>query len=56
MHVTHPTPGVRAGKEGGEDDRAALHQHLLVEFALSLLYGGLRKGLINPRAPNAGGV
>lgn len=32
----------------------ALHQHLLVEFALTLLHGALRKGLINPRAPGAG--
>lgn len=42
------------GGEGGEERAAALHQHLLVEFALSLLQGALKKGLINPRAPDAG--
>lgn len=48
-----------AGEGEGEGDggaTAALHQHLLVEFALSLLQGALRKGLINPRAPGAGAV
>ncbi|KAL4434124.1 hypothetical protein ABPG75_000565 [Micractinium tetrahymenae] len=40
--------------EGDEAERAAaLHQTLLVEFALSLLQGALRKGIINPRGPGA---
>lgn len=43
------------GDEGGER-AAALHQHLLVEFALSLLQGALKKGIINPRGPGAGAV
>lgn len=42
------------GEGEGEGATAALHQHLLVEFALSLLQGALRKGIINPRAPGAG--
>ncbi|EFN57812.1 hypothetical protein CHLNCDRAFT_51116 [Chlorella variabilis] len=48
------------GKGEGEGDggssaaTAAMYQHLLVEFALSLLQGGLRKGTINPRSPGAG--
>jgi hypothetical protein len=42
------------GEGEGEEASAALHQHLLVEFALSLLQGALRKGIINPRAPGAG--
>ena len=41
--------------ESNEAERAAaLHQPLLVEFALSLLQGALRKGIINPRGPGAG--
>ncbi|PSC76593.1 small subunit processome component 20-like protein [Micractinium conductrix] len=45
---------VPSGRDGADESRAvALHQHLLVEFALTLLHGALRKGLINPRAPGA---
>jgi hypothetical protein len=45
-----------AGKDdvGEGSERAALYQHLLVEFALTLLQGALKKGIINPRAPGAG--
>ena len=52
-HVPRPPAG-QGGDEGGER-AAALHQHLLVEFALSLLQGALKKGIINPRGPGAGG-
>ncbi|PRW58885.1 small subunit processome component 20-like protein [Chlorella sorokiniana] len=45
-------PTGKGGDDGGER-AAALHQHLLVEFALSLLQGALRKGIINPRGPGA---
>ena len=45
-----------AGKDNAGEgaERAALYQHLLVEFALTLLQGALKKGIINPRAPGAG--
>lgn len=52
FNLTRPTG--KGGDDGGER-AAALHQHLLVEFALSLLQGALRKGIINPRSPGAGG-
>ncbi|KAL4860053.1 Small subunit processome component 20 [Chlorella vulgaris] len=42
-------------REGLDTDQAAtaLHQHLLVEFALSLFQGALRKNIVNPRSPSA---
>ena len=49
-----PVPPPSVAGAGSEASQAALHQHLLVEFALALLQGGLKKGIINPRAPDAG--
>ena len=47
-------PGDEADAEAAaEASAAALHQHLLVEFALTLFQGALRKGLVNPRAPGS---
>eukprot|EP00887_Chlorella_sp_A99_P000887 scaffold5.g887.t1 len=44
---------VEAAEAAAAATAAALHQHLLVEFALSLFLGVLKKGLVNPRAPDA---
>ena len=49
-----PVPPPSVAGAGSEASQAALHQLLLVEFALALLQGGLKKGIINPRAPDAG--
>lgn len=45
-----------AAAAAADDRAAALHQPLLVEFALTLLHGALKKGLLNPRAPEAGAL
>jgi U3 small nucleolar RNA-associated protein 20 len=36
-----------------DDHRAALHEYLLVEFVLTLLYSGVTKGTLGGRSPEA---
>jgi hypothetical protein len=39
-----------------EEDRAALHEYLVVDFALQLLYSSMRRGALSGRAPETLGL
>lgn len=39
-----------------EEDRAALHEYLVVDFALQLLYSSMRRGALAGRAPQTLGL
>jgi hypothetical protein len=39
-----------------EEDRAALHEYLVVDFALQLLYSSMRRGALAGRAPETLGL
>ncbi|KAK9818396.1 hypothetical protein WJX72_012002 [[Myrmecia] bisecta] len=44
---------LRRDDKPAEVDAAALHEHMLVEFALTLLHSGLKKGSLGGRSPQA---